>query len=377
MTAESMSMKRVAWIIVALTLLGVFGYTLVFLWSKSQTPPTVYETEEPVHTDIVKKTVATGAIIPRQEVEIKPRVSGVIEELAVEPGAAIKRGDLIARIEIVPDVVTVNRAESELAAAKISFGNAQRELERHQRLFEKKVLSETELAQRRLEFELRQQELAAAASNLQLIKEGASRNSGKVSNEVRSTVDGMVLEVPVRVGESVIESNTFNAGTTIAFVANMGDMIFEGNVDESEVGKIKEGMALDIQIGAIEGQTFAGTLEYISPKGVEEEGAIQFEIRAAIAPHEGTFIRAGYSANADIVLDRREGVLAVRESLLQFEDGKPYVEVQTSNQRFEKRFLDVGLSDGIHIEVKNGIETDARLKQITGAPGSGPPHQRG
>jgi HlyD family secretion protein len=180
---------------------------------------------------------------------------------------------------------------------------------------------------------------------------------------VTSTVDGMVIDVPVKLGVSVTESNNFNPGTTIASVADMGDMIFQGKVDESEVGKVKEGMKLKIKIGAIENQEFDGDLEYIAPKGVQAEGAIQFEIKASIVPREGVFIRAGYSANADIVLERRDKVLAVREALLQFEDEKPYVEVETAPQIFERRDVKVGLSDGLNIEILGGIDKDAKIKK--------------
>jgi HlyD family secretion protein len=369
---SSTPMKRPILVLaIVLVVFVAFVGTLYFLYQKSREKPVVHETDQPLVTDIVSKTVATGAIIPRHEIEIKPRVSGVVSELAVEPGQYVKRNDLIARIQIIPDVVTVHRAEADVQSARLALDNARREFERHQRLFEQQVISEAELSRMRHDFEVRRQDLAAAQNNLQLVREGASRKAGQVSNEVRSTVEGMILDVPVKEGESVTETNNFNPGTTIAYVADMNDMIFEGRVDESEVGKIKEGMELELKIGAIDDLRFKGRLEYIAPKGFDDEGTIQFAIRAAMEPLEGVFIRAGYSANADIVLDRREQVLAVRESTLAFERGKPYVEVEVAPQVFERREVTLGLSDGIHIEVLSGIDAGVVLKQ-QGLRGGGP-----
>jgi HlyD family secretion protein len=356
-------MKRIISVAVVLGMVWLFGWTLLFLYNKSKAKPFVYETTAPLTTDIVKKTVATGAIVPRQEVELKPRVSGIIEELYVEPGNYVKTGQLVAKIQIVPDMLNLNRAESGLKAAQISFENATNELERARKLREQNIMPSAEFNRYELEFQLKQEELQAAADNLQLIKEGASRKSASSSNTlVKATVEGMVLDVPVKRGESVIESNNFNAGTTIALIADMNDMIFQGKVDESEVGKIKEGMSLVIKIGALEGVTFPGRLEYIAPKGLMEDGAIQFEIKAAIDTNRDVFIRANYSANADIVLERRDAVLAIPEAALQFDQGKPYVEVEVAPQRFERRAVEVGLSDGIHIEVTRGIDAGVKLK---------------
>jgi HlyD family secretion protein len=356
-------MKRALPIIIGLLIVAAFAWTLLFLYRKSQSKPIVYETTTPTKSDLVKKTVATGAIVPREEVEIKPRVSGVIGKLAVEPGDYVKKNDLIAEIIIIPDSMSLNRAQASVKQARISFDNARSELALHQGLFEQKVISASEVSARRLDYNLRKQEYDAAVSNLQLVREGAASGSKQTNTDVRSTVEGMVLAVPVKLGESVIESNTFNAGTTVASIADMNQMIFQGKVDESEVGKIKAGMALDVRIGAIEKQTFAGELEYISPKGVMEEGAIQFEIKAKMKLEKGVFIRAGYSANADIVLDRRTQALVIDEGVLQFDDGKPYVEVETAPQTFERREIETGISDGIKIEVKGGLKETDRLKK--------------
>jgi len=364
-------MKKIIAIIAGLGLLALFAWTLLFLYNKSKEKPVVFETEAASVADIVKKTIATGSIVPRREVEIKPRVSGVIEKLHVEAGQAVKQGDPIAKIKIIPNVVNLNNAESQLKSARISLEAAKKELDRAKGLFERSLVSESELNRRQVDYDLRKQDVNAARSNLQLIRSGAAKGSGKVSNVVTSTVDGMIIEVPVKEGESVTETNNFNAGTTVAFVADMGDMIFEGHVDESEVGKIKEGMALEITVGAIEREKFSGKLEYIAPKGQTIEGAIQFEIRAAVALKESVFIRANYSANANIVIDRRDGVLSISESLLQFEKGgKTFVEVETSDQVFEKRAVEVGLSDGIRVEIRGGItEADLLKKPLRGKSG--------
>jgi HlyD family secretion protein len=356
-------MKRSLSILLVFVFLGLVGGTFWFLWSKSQKKPVVFATETLQTVDIVRKTVATGAIVPREEVEIKPRVSGVLEALQVEPGQMVKQGDPIARIQIIPNAQAQNRAESEVRARKIALDNARRELARQQAAYDRGILPEADLARARNEFSLAEQAYAAAQSDLQIVREGEARGaSGRQSNVlVTSTVAGMIIDVPVKVGYSVIESNNFNAGTTIAIVADMNDMIFLGQVDESEVGKIREGMVLKIKIGALEGEV-EGKLEYIAPKGKAVEGAIQFEIKAAIVRKPDVFIRAGYSANADIVLAERLGATALREALVQFEDGNPFVEVETAPQTFERRKVKLGLSDGINVEILEGVGKDDQVK---------------
>jgi HlyD family secretion protein len=341
-----------------------FVGTGYFLYRKSQEPPVIFETDTPFFSDLQKKTVATGSIVPRKEIALKSQVSGVVEKIFVEPGEQVKEGDIVAKIKIIPDVVSLNNAEANLKTAVINFKNAEKELERQKKLFSDNIISEFDYNQFLLEYNLRKQDVESAENNLDLIREGASKKSGSVSNVVKSTADGMILDVPVKEGYFVIESNTFNEGTTIASVANMSEMIFQGNVDESEVGKLREGMEIQLKIGALETEQFVANLEYISPKGVEVEGAIQFEIKAAVQLKEGTFLRAGYSSNADIVLDQRDSVLCVRESQLIFEDDKTYVEVEKEPQVFEKREIKTGLSDGINIEVLEGLDKDTRLKKI-------------
>ena len=336
------------------------GYILI---KKSMKPTVIYKSEKPFYTDIVNKTVATGSITPRKEIDLKSQVSGVVEKLHVEAGEIVNMNDIIAKIKIIPNVVMLNSAEMRLKTALINFKNAHIEMKRQQDLFKEDVISEQDYNQYLLEYELRKQEVEAAENNLELVKEGASKNTGTVSNVVRSTAEGMVIDVPVKEGSFVIESNTFNEGTTIATVANMKDMIFEGKVDESEVGKIKEGMKLDLLVGALQDEKISAELEYISPKGIEEDGAIQFEIKAAVNLNNELFLRAGYSANADIVLQVRDSVLAIKENDLLFENDKVYVEIETGEQLFRKQKIETGLSDGINIEILSGITADQKIKK--------------
>jgi HlyD family secretion protein len=355
-------LKRIIPFVITLGVLVAFSWTLLFLYQKSQAKPVVYKTAKPRVMDIVKKAVAPGAIVPRREIIIKPRVSGVLDKVEVVPGQLVKSGALIAKIRIIPDVVSLNNAEARLKSAQISSDNATLELARFEKLHAQGLVSETEYNQQKLGAELKRQELEAAESNLQLVKVGASKKSGAVSNLVYSTVSGTVLDVPVKEGGSVIEANNFNEGTTIASIADMRDLLFSGTVDESEVGKIREGMPVSILVGALGEQRFRGALEYIAPKGVPKDGTIQFEVRAKLELESGLVLRANYSANADIILERRDRVLAVAENLVKFENGKTYVEVETSPQHFERREVKLGLSDSIDVEIVSGIDASATLK---------------
>jgi HlyD family secretion protein len=356
-------MKKILRNILFIGLGLVFLYTLYYLYQKSQVKPFNYETAQPYTTDILKKTVATGAINPREEVAIKPQISGIVDALFVEPGQLVKTGDVLARIRIVPNMQALNAAENRLAVALNSLRTNEAEFKRNETLFKQGVIAEREFQQTELQYKNALAEVEAAKENLEIVREGASKKAGKTSiTLVRATVNGMVLEVPVKVGNQVIESNQFNDGTTIASVANMGDMVFEGLIDESEVGKIKEGMALFVSIGAIENATFPAVLEYIAPKGTESNGAIQFEIRAQMQHDKATFIRAGYSANADIVIARADSVLAIKESLLQFEGNQVFVEVEVGPQQFERRNIKLGISDGIQAAVLEGLSGSERIK---------------
>ncbi|WP_026474235.1 efflux RND transporter periplasmic adaptor subunit [Alkaliflexus imshenetskii] len=356
-------MKRILKIFGLLVFAALVLWVFVYLYKQSKADPIVYDVESPFTTTIVKKTVATGSVVPRREIAIKPQESGIIRDIFVNPGDRVKQGDLIARIQIIPEMIEVNAAENRLNKARLEFENARTEFERKKELFEQRVIARSEFEAEELRFKTRGEDLSAAENHLQLIQEGVTKKMGAQTNTlIRSTIEGMVLDVPVKEGNSVIRSNAFNDGTTIAIVADMNEMIFEGKVDETEVGKIKEGMHLLLTIGALESESFDAYLEYISPKGVEESGAIQFEIRAAVKLQDNVFIRAGYSANADIVLDRRDSVLVVAEKVLQFSGDSIFVEVETAPQTFVKRQVKTGLSDGINIEVVDGLNSEEKVK---------------
>lgn len=361
-------MKTFLRILAGVVIVGAIVFTFYFLYQKSQEKPVIYETATAVEMPIIKKTVATGSVVPRKEIEIVPQVSGIIDELYVKEGDMINKGDLIAKIRIIPNMINLNNAESRLNRAKIDLKNTEKRYNRQKELYEEGVIPKQEYENVELEFRQAEQELRAAQDNLALIKDGQTQDATRETNTiVRSTVDGMILDIPVEIGNSVIESNTFNPGTTIATIADMSDMIFEGKIDETEVGKIHEGMSLILTVGAIDDITFDAELEHIAPKGVEENGAIQFEIRANVTLKQDQFIRSGYSATAAIVLDQTEGeVIAIQERLLQFEGDTAFVEIEVAPQQFEKRYVKTGLSDGINIEILEGISMEDKIKIASG-----------
>ena len=377
-------MKKVLFAALGIGMVVLFVATLVFLYQRSRVQQEVFEARQPFVTDIVQKVVATGLVVPREEVEIKPRVSGIVDEVYVEPGQRISEGDLVVRIRVVPEMLSVSNAEGNLSEARIRLQQARRDVDRNRALFAQELIPRSTLDELETTYETALAEVDLAEDNLAVIRDGARKGGAQTANTlVRATISGMVLEVPVEVGNSVIEVNNFNEGTTIAAVANMDEMVFEGFVDESEVGKLDEGMDLELTVGALESERFAATLEYIAPKGVEEGvegeeggagGAIQFEIRAATKLKPGVFLRANYSATADVVLDRRKQVLAIEESWLQFDGELPYVEVRTADGGWQRRDVEVGLSDGIQIEIVSGLSRDDRVKDPTSGhpPGAEP-----
>jgi HlyD family secretion protein len=358
-----MRAKKIVPSLVALVIVGLFGSTMWFLYAKSRPKPVGIETEKPFVTDIVKKSVAAGAIQPRKEIEIKPKISGILKTLYVEAGQRVKRGDRIADVQIIPDVVNLNEAELRLGSAKLTVDRAKRELDRGQALGAKGAAALGELDKLRSDYDLAQADLHAAEARVRLVREGALSKSKGASTEVDSTVDGTVLSVLVREGASVIQANSFNPGTSIISVADMTDMIFRGRVDESEVGKLREGMPVEIVVGALDDLKFQGKLERIAPKSLAKEGTTEFEIEAAFKPPSDVMVRAGYSANANIVLARKDKVLAINEGLLTFDAGKRFVEVEVAPNQFEKREVKVGISDGIKAEVIAGVRASDVLKK--------------
>lgn len=356
--------KLVALLIGVLLVLAGTVYTVKHLRDQEQQAEATYGTETPRVSDIVLKTLASGSVQPRQEILIKPQVSGIVRRVLVEAGDAVEAGDVLAEVMIVPDVAALSNAESRLARAQITLDDAQLNHDRNADLLARGVLAPAEAQRTELALKQAREELYAAEDNLRIVQEGVTaRGGGNASNTlVKATVSGMVLEVPIKKGNSVIEANNFNEGTTIASVADMADLQFVGKIDESEVEKLHEGMPIRLTIGAIEGSQIPATLEHIAPKGVAEGGAIQFEIKAAVILEEGQFLRAGYSATADVVLDERKQVLAVSERLIQYDGDQPFVDVLVGENTYERRDLKVGLSDGLITEVLEGVEAQEAIK---------------
>ncbi len=359
-------MKKTITIIILAVIVVAFSGSLYYLYQKNQEDPVTYKTEQPKVQNIVKKAIATGSIVPKEEVFIKPNISGVIQEIYIEAGAQVKSGDLIAKIRVIPNVSSLQSAKNAVNTARIAIENQKKLYDRQKALFEKGIIAANEFDNVDVAYQQAQQSYDAAQQNYQIVRTGTARGLGSAANTlIRSTVTGMVLEVPVKEGNQVIESNNFNEGTTIATIADVNKMIFEGKVDESEVGKIKENLPLEITVGAIEGKTFDAILDYIAPKGKEENGAIQFEIKGSLDnKKDSTFIRAGLSANAAVILAKADNVLTIKEALLQYDEKtkKPFVEIETDDQSFERKELEIGISDGILVEIKNGITEEDKVK---------------
>ena len=355
--------KRI--VLLSLVGLAVVG-TFVFLWKKAQPEVTEYEIVTPERGTVETKTVATGNVEPRYEILIKPQISGIISEVLKEAGQRVTEGEIIAKVKVIPEMGQLNSAESRVNVARISLDQVESTHRRDEQLFKQGILTAEEFDVSKANYRKAKEELANAQSALEIVRDGISRNTRSSSTtQIRSTITGMILNVPVKVGNSVIQSNSFNDGTTIASVANMNDMIFRGNVDETEIGKIREGMPIKLTVGALGTRTFDAVLEYVSPKGEEKNGAIQFEIKAAVSLPDTSFVRAGYSANAEIVLERAENVLTIPESTVEFHGDTAFVQVvkqEKPKQIFEKRQIKTGLSDGIKIEVKEGLTEKDKIR---------------
>ena len=355
--------KRI--VLLSLVGLAVVG-TFVFLWKKAQPEVTEYEIVTPERGTVETKTVATGNVEPRYEILIKPQISGIISEVLKEAGQRVTEGEIIAKVKVIPEMGQLNSAESRVNVARISLDQVESTHRRDEQLFKQGILTAEEFDVSKANYRKAKEELANAQSSLEIVRDGISRNTRSSSTtQIRSTITGMILNVPIKVGNSVIQSNSFNDGTTIASVANMNDMIFRGNVDETEIGKIRAGMPIKLTVGALGTRTFDAVLEYVSPKGEEKNGAIQFEIKAAVSLPDTSFVRAGYSANAEIVLERAENVLTIPESTVEFHGDTAFVQVvkqEKPKQIFEKRQIKTGLSDGIKIEVKEGLTEKDKIR---------------
>jgi HlyD family secretion protein len=356
-------MKYLKYIGIAALIGGVLFATAFFIKSNS-TSSIVYDTQTLITATIEDKIVATGKVLPEDEVNVVPQIAGIIQEILVEEGDQVSAGDLIARIKVVPNEQTLNSAEGRVKSAQIVLKNSKTEFERNKTLFSKEIISEQDFNSVTLRYNQDMQNLSNAKSDLQIIKLGSSGGSTITNTNVRATVSGTILEIPIKEGDQVIQANTFNAGTTIATIADLDKMIFEGQVDEGEVGKLSVDMPLIITLGAIEGKEYEAKLKLISPKGTEVGGAIQFKIEGEVYLDDEYVIRAGYSANASIVSERKVDVIAISEALLQYDSKtkKPYVEIETSNQKFKRQDVKLGISDGVNAELISGVSKTDKIK---------------
>lgn len=358
--------KYFKYILMALVAVIFIG-TFVFLYIKSQPQPEVYDEFTLQRMDIRKTTVVTGKIEPRNEVNVKPQISGIITEILKEAGETVQEGEVIAKVKVIPDMGSLSAAQSRLRLAEINRKQAQTDYDREKTLFDKGLVAADEYDKIAQALRQAREEVDAAQDNLEVVRDGVSKSNASASSTlIRSTITGLILDIPVKVGNSVILANTFNDGTTIATVANMNDLIFRGNIDETEVGRLSTGMTMKITIGALKDLKFDARLEYIAPKATDQNGANQFEIKAAVnLPSNATNIRSGYSANAEIVLAEAKNVLAVQESAIEFDGDDTYVYVikgEGDKQTYERRKVQTGISDGINIEIRSGVKPNERIR---------------
>jgi HlyD family secretion protein len=348
---------------ISLGVIGILWAAAFFIKSNSKSS-VIYETLSPAPQTIETKTVATGKVVPEVEVEIKPQISGIIDRIYLKEGEKVKAGDLIAKVKVVPNEQAMNQASMRVKSSEVAFANAQIEFSRNKQLFEKQVISSQEFNTQQLRFDQARLDLENARSDYEIIKLGSAGGSATSNTNIRATVSGTILEIPVKEGDQVILSNNFNAGTTIATIADLTMMIFEGKVDEGEVNKLSIGMPLSISLGAMEKTTLDATLRFVSPKGIEEQGAVQFKIEGDVVIKEDVLVRAGYSANATLVTERKVDVLSLPEAVLQFDrkTDKPYVEVLVGDQKFERRDIEIGISDGINVEIISGVTAEDKVK---------------
>ena len=348
---------------IGLLVFGAVFATLYFIKTNSK-PLVEYDIQSPKIQSIEKKTVVTGTVIPEDEVEIKPQISGIIEKLFVEEGDLVSNGDLLAKVKVVPNEQALNTAKGRLSNTLILLKNAEVEFKRNQSLFEKEIISKQQFDNAKLSYDQAEQNVKNARSDLQIIKLGSAGTSTIANTNIRATVAGTILEIPVKEGDQVIESNTFNAGTTIATVADLNKMIFEGKVDEAEVAKLTIGMPLTVNLGAIQDKDFDAQLKFIAPKGNEEQGTVQFKIEGDVYLDNSVFIRAGYSANASLILEKKDSIMGISEALLQFDKitNDPYVEVKNDKGTFERKNIQVGISDGINVEIISGLSIEDKIK---------------
>ncbi len=355
-------MKKLGKILLAVLIVAVFAGTFIYLFRRSKPAEVQYETLEAGIGTIVRSTIVTGKIQPRDEVNIKPQISGIISELYKEAGQKVKQGEIIAKVKVIPDMNQLSSAQSRVRLAEVNAKQAKTDYEREKQLYDKNLVSADEYEKSYQQLQQANEEYASAKEALEIIRDGvSSSNASGSSTLIRSTISGLILDVPVKVGNSVTMSNTFNDGTTIATVADMDDLIFDGNIDETEVGKLRGGMPVRITIGAIQDFSFDASLEYISPKATENNGANQFEIKASVKVPADVTVRSGYSANAEIVLEEARDVVVLQESAIQFNGEDTYVYLRT-DLGDERRDVKTGISDGINIEIKSGLAEGDKVR---------------
>jgi len=357
-------MNKTVKIILVLVAIIALAFVLKYFKDANSKDVVDYKVEEPFYSSINTKAVATGKLNPEEEIELKPQISGIVDRILVEEGDKVKKGDLIATIRVVPNEQNLVSAKSRIATAKLSYNNAKVLYARNKTLFEKGVISQQDFENGELSFNQAKESLGQTQNDYQIIKRGSISGGSSANTNIIAQIPGTVLEIPVREGDQVIQSNNFNAGTTIATIADMSLMIFEGKLDEAEVGKVQEGKEIKVILGAIKDKEFPATLTFVAPKGIEENGAVQFTIKADVQIDSLTNIRAGYSANAEIDLENKDSVLVIREALLQYNriTEKPFVEILNEDNKFKKENVELGLSDGINVEVTEGVKEGDKIK---------------
>ena len=350
-------------ILIILLILG-FLFAIAYFVRTNSTSSIEYDTSSPFISSIQKTSVVTGTVIPEDEVDIKPQLNGIIDNILVEEGDIVEVGQLIAIIKVVPDERSVYGARAQVTAARLTVQNAERQINRAKELFEKQIISQQDYEDAELNYNTAKENLIAAQNDLEILRKGSVAGSSTANTNIRATVSGTILEIPVKLGDQVIAANNFNEGTSVAIIADLNEMIFEGQVDEAEVGKLELGQSLKVNMAAIPGREFDAILKFVAPKGTEQGGAVQFKIEADLTLDEDTFIRAGYSANGSLVVENKQEIMVIAEALLQFDRRTqlPYVEVEISDQNIERRDVTTGLSDGIKVEILSGVSMDDKIK---------------
>jgi len=357
-------MNKTVKIILGIVLLLLLVYVLKYFKDSNTKEVVDYKTELPFYTTLDTKIVATGKLNPEEEIELKPQISGIVDRILVEEGDLVQKGDLIAKIRVVPNEQALVSAQSRIKTARLSFDNSKTLYDRNKALYDKGVISRQDFENTELSLNQAQENYIQAQNDYQIIKQGSISGGGSANTNIVAQIPGTILEIPVREGDQVIQSNNFNAGTTIATVADMSKMIFEGKVDESEVGKLDEGKEIKVILGAINEKEFPAKLTFVAPKGIEEAGAVQFVIKADVEVESSNKIRAGYSANAEIEVESKDSVMVIKEALLQFNriTENPFVEILNDNGSFRKKDVKIGISDGINVEIIDGVEENDKIK---------------